>query len=118
MTQTTAVIAIIGVLVVNHLIMAVGSLRRSSAIYLAITIVNGVTAGMLLAYGVPGFEAWPGARFLFAGIFVYRIVMNHVQRTVRQREERHEALADEQKRVRALADREREAQEEGEPGAP
>jgi hypothetical protein len=91
---------VLGVLVANHAVMRFTSLWRVRPLYLALQTANLVSAGAILWYGLPGFESWPVARFLVAGVFVFRFAMNEFDRANALRDDRPVDPAFERERLR------------------
>ena len=78
--NTLALAAVMTLIGFDHVMMATPALLRRDGVFWAVVGLEGVGAGVVGAYGMPGLSAVPVAGWLVCALLAYHAVHNLVRR--------------------------------------
>lgn len=96
------ILAVVGVLGLNQLVMRVGALRARSAVFWSLQLVDVLVGSAVLVFGLPGFESMKVISWMVGLLVFFHVIMNNNQRAQWLREQRQERRAIERVRAEAL----------------
>jgi hypothetical protein len=106
-----AILAVVGAMAVNQLVMRVGALYARAALFYSLQLVNVILGTGLILWGLPGFEQWPVVSWIIALLFFFRTVQNNNMRARWLREEQLKERDRREREIRAALARDQEAEE-------
>lgn len=101
--STGILLGIVGVMGLNQAIMRVDRLAEDDRVYLVVQLIDALAAGLILWFGLPGFEAFPAVHIVVALLFVFHMAQNYnarARRVAEERAEEREAVEEEARRLR------------------
>jgi uncharacterized membrane protein len=101
MDQATWILfGVVGVMAVNQLVMRVIALRAHPIMFWSMQAINLVVGGLVIWFGLPGFEVWPVVSYVIGLLFFLRTAQNTQIRTQWLRQQRKDAAAEQRESLR------------------
>jgi hypothetical protein len=75
--ETSILLAVIGVMLLNQLVMRVGALKSRSLFFWSLQLLNLATGTAVITFGLPGFERWKVVNWIIGLLFFFRTVQNN-----------------------------------------
>ncbi|MBN2800585.1 MAG: hypothetical protein JXX28_15695 [Deltaproteobacteria bacterium] len=110
--STGALLAVVGVMALNQLVMRVWALTARRGVFWSLQGLNMAAGAAVIWWGLPGFERWPAVSWMLGLFFFYRTVENTNSRAAWLREERGAGGRALDGRAQALAEALRRGEEE------